>query len=84
MITIFAGILGFFLAATLFLPWFANFSDITSEFNLLDQNLWLFLGTILIATGLISGIYPAFYIAKFEVVKIFKGTVKFGKKKHAN
>ncbi len=80
MITFLAGILGFILASTVFLPWFAQFSGITSEFDLLDGNMWLFLGVILLFTGIVSGIYPAFYIAKFDVVRIFKGTVKFGQK----
>lgn len=79
-ITLFAGGIGFFLASTIFLPWFASFSGISESLNLLDSSLWIFLGTVLVSTGIISGIYPAFYIAKFEVVKIFKGTVQFGKK----
>ncbi|MEP1093887.1 MAG: ABC transporter permease [Cyclobacteriaceae bacterium] len=79
-VTFLAGILGFFLAATVFLPWFDQFAGIGSEFNLLDSNMWIFLVSVLVFTGLVSGIYPAFYISKFEVVKIFKGTVKFGTK----
>ena len=79
-IMLFAGIVGFILAITIFLPWFSTYSSITSEFNLLDGNTWLFLSAILFFTGLVSGIYPAFYISKFEVVEIFKGNVKFGRK----
>ncbi|MEP5613477.1 MAG: FtsX-like permease family protein, partial [Cyclobacteriaceae bacterium] len=79
-VTFLAGILGFFLAATVFLPWFTAFADIAEEFNLLDGNMWFFLFGVLLFTGVVSGIYPAFYISKFEVVKIFKGTVKFGTK----
>ena len=80
LLTFIAGIIGFFLAATIFLPWFAGFADISTEFDLLDGDMWLTLIAVLLFTGLASGIYPAFYIAKFQVVKIFKGTVKFGKK----
>jgi len=79
-VTFLAGILGFFLAATVFLPWFAAFADIANEFNLLDGNMWLFMIGVLMFTGVVSGIYPAFYISKFDVIKIFKGTVKFGTK----
>lgn len=79
-VTFLAGLLGLLLAATIFLPWFSAFADIASEFNLLDGNLWIFLIGVLVFTGIVSGIYPAFYISKFEVVKIFKGTVKFGTK----
>lgn len=80
LLTFIAGIIGFIMAVTIFLPWFASFSDISSEFNLLDGNLWLALFGTLLFTGIASGIYPAFYISKFQVVKIFKGTVKFGTK----
>ncbi|MEP1034280.1 ABC transporter permease [Ekhidna sp.] len=80
LLTFIAGIIGFILAVTIFLPWFAAFSDISSEFDLLDGNMWLTLFSILLFTGIASGVYPAFYISKFQVVKIFKGSVKFGKK----
>lgn len=40
----------------------------------------MFLIAILLFTGIASGIYPAFYISRFEVVRIFKGSVQFGKK----
>ncbi len=79
-VTFLAGMLGFVLAVTVFLPWFSGFAAIASEFKLLDPNMWLFLLAALAFTGFASGIYPAFYIAKFEVAKIFKGTVKFGQR----
>ncbi|MEM9341157.1 MAG: ABC transporter permease, partial [Bacteroidota bacterium] len=78
--TALAGGIGFLLAALIFLPWFSTFTDISSDFNLLDPNMWTFLLVILIGTGIVSGMYPAFYIARFQVIKIFRGTVKFGKK----
>ncbi len=80
LLTCIAGIIGFILAVTIFLPWFASFAEITSEFDLLDGNLWLTLVSILVFTGIASGIYPAFYISRFQTVKIFKGSVKFGTK----
>lgn len=79
-VTFFALVLGLILAITLFQPWFANLAGFPLELSLLDINLWFFLLGILLFTGIISGVYPAFYIAKFEVVKIFKGKVAFGKK----
>lgn len=80
LLTFIAGVIGFILAATIFLPWFAGFSDIATEFDLLDGNMWLTLIAILLFTGLASGIYPALYISKFRAVQIFKGTLKFGNK----
>jgi putative ABC transport system permease protein len=38
----------------------------------------LFLIGILIFTGIAAGSYPAFYISKFEPVKILKGKLQFG------
>lgn len=79
-ITFLAGLIGFVLAITIFLPWFSAISDITSTFNLLDPVLWLFLFGLLFLTGLISGLYPALYISRFQVVNIFRGNLKFGRK----
>lgn len=80
VVTFFALLFGLALGAFVFLPWFNNLFNINLGLRLTDGNLWIFLGSILLFTGVASGIYPAFYIAKFEVVKIFKGSVQFGKK----
>ncbi|GAB4243663.1 MAG: ABC transporter permease [Ekhidna sp.] len=79
-VTLFALFFGLLLGAFVFLPWFNNLFNINLGLRLTDANLWIFLGSILLFTGVASGIYPAFYIAKFEVVRIFKGSVQFGKK----
>ena len=79
-VTLFALLFGLLLGAFVFLPWFNNLFNINLGLRLTDGNLWIFLGSILLFTGVASGIYPAFYIAKFEVVRIFKGSVQFGKK----
>jgi len=80
VVTFFALILGFALGALIFIPWFTQFSGWQLEVSLLDTNLWIFLTALLFFTGIVSGLYPAFYISKFEVVNIFKGSVQFGKK----
>ncbi|MDN5205488.1 ABC transporter permease [Fulvivirgaceae bacterium BMA10] len=80
LITFFALILGCILAVTIFIPWLAQLAGWEMELQLIDKNLWIFLVAILLITGIASGIYPAFYISKFDAVKIFKGSVKFGKK----
>lgn len=79
-LTFTAGLIGFLLAISIFLPWFSTISDITSTFNLLDPILWAFLFGLLFLTGLISGLYPALYISRFQVVNIFRGNLKFGRK----
>ena len=80
VITLFALFFGLLLGAFVFLPWFNNLFTLNLGLRITDLNLWIFLGSILLFTGIASGIYPAFYIAKFEVVRIFKGSVQFGKK----
>lgn len=79
-LTAFALIVGVALTVALFLPWFSSLTGDPLEFRLIDVNLWMFLVSIVLVTGIASGIYPAFYISKFEVVKIFKGSLKFGRK----
>ncbi len=79
-VTLFALLFGLALGMFIFLPWFNQLFNINLELRLTDGNLYLFLFAVLLFTGVASGIYPAFYIAKFEVVRIFKGSVQFGKK----
>jgi putative ABC transport system permease protein len=38
-----------------------------------NYRLWLLLGGIIAATGLIAGSYPAFYLSAFEAIKVIKG-----------
>jgi len=80
VVTFFALVVGCLLGALIFIPWFVQFSGWELELHFADQNLWIFLVALLLFTGLASGIYPAFYISKFETVKIFKGSLEFGRK----
>jgi ABC-type antimicrobial peptide transport system permease subunit len=80
VVTFFALILGCLFGAFIFMPWFVSFSGWPLEIQLLDPNLWIFLVALLFVTGIISGFYPALYISKFDAVKIFKGSLTFGRK----
>ena len=80
VVTFFALTIGFALCMFVFLPWFVQFSGWQLELRLLNENLWLFLLALLLITGTTSGIYPAFYISGFDTIKIFKGSLQFGKK----
>jgi putative ABC transport system permease protein len=78
--TFFALAVGVALSFFVFVPWFVQFSGWPLELNIVNQNLWLFLLLLLLFTGIASGIYPAFYISRFDAVKIFKGSLQFGKR----
>ena len=80
LLTTFAMLFGLFLAYSTFIPWFNGLFGRGLELNLTQLNLWLFLGGALLVTGLASGIYPALYISKFQVVGIFRGSITLGKK----
>ncbi len=79
-VTLFAMVLGLVLAYFIFLPWFAQLSSIDLKLTIFSIDLWVFLIATVLVTGIVSGIYPAFYVSKFDVINIFKGSVKFGKK----
>ncbi|MEP1779158.1 ABC transporter permease, partial [Reichenbachiella sp.] len=79
-ITFLAMVIGLLLGVFIFEPWFDSLFDIGMDLKLFNVNLWLFLLSILALTGIASGIYPAFYISKFQAVSIFKGSLRFGKK----
>jgi len=39
--------------------------------------LWLFLAGLLFITGFAAGFYPAFYVSRFNAIKILKGDIRF-------
>lgn len=80
LVTTFAMLLGLFLGIKLFMPWFEGISGSQYSIQLSDQLFYLFLLGLLLLTGVASGIYPAFYISRFEAVKIFKGKITLGSK----
>lgn len=80
VVTFFALLIGVVLCYFIFLPWFVQFSGWQLELTLLNPNLWIFLTGLLLFTGLVSGMYPAFYISNFNTLKIFKGSLQFGRK----
>lgn len=80
VVTSFALAIGLILGMFVITPWFTEFTGWPLEVKLWNGNLWIFLGALLLFTGLTSGIYPAFYISKFEATRIFRGSLEFGKK----
>ncbi|HMH22335.1 MAG TPA: ABC transporter permease, partial [Puia sp.] len=60
----------------LLLPLFNNLAGKQLAFNLLNGRLVLTLLGITLATGLISGSYPALFLSGFQPVKVLKGNLK--------
>jgi len=68
------------LLAFLFLPVFNNLTGQSlSFFARENRNLILWVLLITMITGLLAGIYPAFYLSSFEAVQVLKGKVTSGK-----
>jgi len=80
VVTFFALLMGLLLGMFIFTPWFVQFTGWPLEVKMWDGNLWIFLVLLLLFTGIASGIYPAFYISKFDATRIFKGSLEFGRK----
>ena len=78
VVTSFALILGLILGVTIFIPGFEQMWLFSMGFTLADATLWIYLVFILLLTGIAAGMYPAFYISKFEVINIIRGSVQFG------
>ncbi|MGC3946028.1 MAG: ABC transporter permease [Chryseolinea sp.] len=79
-VTLFALSIGVGLCYFIFMPWFVQFTGWPLELNFLNKGTWMFVVVLVVLTGIVSGIYPAFYISQFDAVRIFKGTLQFGRK----
>jgi putative ABC transport system permease protein len=81
VLTVLALILGTLLGKFLFVHWFNQLFTIGLEFNITESlDIWLFFLGMLVALGLASGAYPAFYISSFKPVDIFRGSLKLASK----
>lgn len=72
------------LLANLFLPYFNGLVAKSLVFPW--QAWWLFpaLATGILLTGLLAGLYPAFYLSAFQPMQVLKGTVSRGSGAHAS
>lgn len=66
-------IIGVFLIDAYSSMW--PYMDLTME--LADWHFWLFLVLLLIVTGIAAGAYPAFYVSRFNPIRIIKDDVKY-------
>ena len=72
-------IIGVLLAGFFMLPGFNGISGMNLHLDPTERiDLWQFLIGTLLVTALVSGSYPAFYVASFKPVAIFTGTFKSG------
>jgi hypothetical protein len=60
----------------LLLPLFNDLAGKKLSIHLLDSRIITILRTIALATGLISGSYPALFLSGFKPVKVLKGNMK--------
>ncbi len=59
---------------------FNEVSGKTLDLHLLDDAwVWLIVAAIVLLTGIIAGLYPAWYLTKFEPVKVLKGSFVSGR-----
>ncbi len=61
------------------LPGFNEVAKKQIEIPLASLSFWTTCLLFTIATGLVAGSYPAFFLSSFEPVKVLKGTYKMGK-----
>jgi putative ABC transport system permease protein len=80
ILTFFALFVGMAMATSIFIPGFEQMWNFNMGFNLLDPMLWIYLPCVVLITAIASGLYPAMYISRFQVIKIMKGSVRFGTK----
>jgi ABC-type antimicrobial peptide transport system permease subunit len=63
----------------LLMPLFNKLADKSIELPWSYPVFWLLLLLFTLLTGLVSGSYPAFYLSKFEPIKVLKGTFRVGR-----
>jgi putative ABC transport system permease protein len=68
-----------FIIAELLMPLFNSLSGKHLKFVFDPTTILIFLAIILL-TGLLSGIYPAFVLSSFNPIQVLKGKLKVGKK----
>jgi putative ABC transport system permease protein len=81
MVCAVAMLAGTALAYFFLVPGFDSLYPVKIEFEISSlANGVVFFGSLLLVVAIISGSYPAFYVASFSAVKILKGKEKFGNK----
>lgn len=63
------------LIAKLLLPGFNSLTDKNVSFDFSNWKIWVALFATGLITGLLAGSYPAFYLSRFQPVKVLKGVI---------
>ena len=77
LITFISGLLGLCVAAVV-IPFFNDFTDRQMELGFIQNLPWVAMGAVLV--GILSGLYPAFFLSAFSPAKVLKGNVISGGK----
>jgi ABC-type antimicrobial peptide transport system permease subunit len=67
------------LLVVLLMPLFNKLADKSMELPWSSPVFWLVALAFTLITGIIAGSYPAFYLSKFEPIKVLKGTFRVGR-----
>ncbi|MBN1996023.1 ABC transporter permease [candidate division KSB1 bacterium] len=71
LLTVIASVLGLVLAYNI-LPMFNTLTDRTTSIQLTDPAFLLSLAGLILATGILAGLYPALYLARVQPVMVMK------------
>jgi putative ABC transport system permease protein len=64
------------LIVVLLLPTFSKFVDMDIVFEYKNPDFWLCFIGFMVLTGVLAGLYPAFFLSSFKPVSVLKGTFK--------
>lgn len=78
LVVLLAFILSFVLVLLL-LSWFNGLADKEMVLPLSSPVFWIIITIFVTVTAFIAGLYPAFYLASFQPVKVLKGTMRLGR-----
>ncbi|MDX2245369.1 MAG: permease prefix domain 2-containing transporter [Bacteroidia bacterium] len=79
VLTVMISMLAVILAMELLMPFFNSLTGKNLAINYASPEYWLIFWGIALFAGVLSGSYPSFFLSSFQIVKILKGTLKFGK-----
>ncbi|MEZ4829293.1 MAG: ABC transporter permease [Bacteroidia bacterium] len=79
VLTVFISMILVVIGLELLMPYFNSLTGKHLSIHYGDPVYWMVFLAITLFTGFLSGSYPSFFLSSFKVVRILKGTLKFGK-----